>query len=237
MLSRKSNAPSFTHLKLVKNVVKYLKRHPGAGLKYKRSDNVCLELFVDSSWANAEKRKSMFGFLVTINGTAVAFRTKKQSMVALSSTEAEYIGLAESVKDLLFVLNLLEFLNVSIEKPVTVWNDNQGAVKIANDLSSVARTRHISMKYFFVQDHVEKGDIVVRFKPTDEMLADMMTKALGRVKFHQLKKKILDDQDEEGVVKMLRNGSEMTRENSNVDQFHDVVNGDMDSQGLDASDM
>ena len=165
-----------------------------------------LELFVDSSWANGPNRKSMFGFLVMLNDVPVSFRTKRQSIFALSTTEAEYIGLCEGIKELMFVWNMLKFLGVQVKEPLVVYNDNQGAINIGNDLSSVSRTKHIEMKYFFVQELVENGKITLKYIQTKDMLADILTKPLGKNAFSDLCRRIqhLDiRQDEEGVESLI----------------------------------
>ena len=83
-----------------------------------------------------------------------------------------------------------------------VYNDNQGAINIGRDLTSVSRTKHISMKYFFIQELVEKGQISLEYIRTDQMLADILTKPLGKSAFCKLRRSLLYSevrQDEEGV--------------------------------------
>ena len=203
VLSRYAKRPTITHLKMLKNILKYLKSCPDLGIRYRKGSKLELSLDVDSSWGNGPKRRSMFGYVISLNGSALKFRTKMQSITALSSTEAEYIGICAGVKELMFVRNMLEFLKVELEMPMKVYNDNQSAIKIGKDLSSVARTKHIEMRYFYVQQLVEKGLILLEYKQTDHMVADMMTKALGKNKFQKLRELLLDKenrQDEEGVV-------------------------------------
>ena len=190
-LSRHAQSPSVTHLVLLKRIVRYLKTCPDLGVKFHRTETMALELFVDSSWANGEKRKGIFGYAVLLNGSPVAYKTKQQSVVALSSTEAEYIGMCEAVKELMAVKNLLQFLEVKVKKPFTVYNDNQGALFIGKNLASVSRTRHVEMKYYFVQDLVEKKEIQLVYMKTTDMIADVFTKALGRVKFQEFREKLV----------------------------------------------
>ena len=202
VLSRHAKTPTTTHLRLLKHVARYLKGTSGLGLRFNRSKKMNLYLFVDSSWANGPARKSMFGFFVMLNGVPVSFRTKRQSIVALSTTEAEYIGMCEGVKELLFVRNMMNFLGFKISEPLMVYNDNQGAINIGRDLTSVSRTKHISMKYFFIQELVEKGQISLEYIRTDQMLADILTKPLGKSAFCKLRRSLLYSevrQDEEGV--------------------------------------
>ena len=129
-LSRVTNQATVTHLKLLKQVACYLKGTLDLGLTFRKSRKLNLEMQVDSSWANGENRKSIFGFLVNLNGTPVSYKTKQQSLVALSSTEAEYIGMSEGSKELLFVNNLLSFLKIKFKHPLNLYNDNQAALSI-----------------------------------------------------------------------------------------------------------
>ena len=88
------------------------------------------------------------------------FRTKLQSIVALSSTEAEFIGMSSAVRELSFVRNVFEFLGEKLNLPLKVFNDNQAALRIATSTGSVGRTKHIQLKQFHVQDMVKKGDFI-----------------------------------------------------------------------------
>ena len=192
-LSRMAKNPTITHLKLLKRVARYLKGSAGLGLEFKRAKEVELSLYVDSSWANSAGRKSIFGFTVLLNGTPVAFRSKQQSIVALSTTEAEYVGLCGAVRELLYVRNLLRFLGVRMKHPLRVMNDNQAALKIGENLSSVSRTKHIELKYFFVQDLVEEEKIKLEYVPTEDMVADIFTKALDKIKFRAFRDQMLTE--------------------------------------------
>jgi hypothetical protein len=100
--------------------------------------------------------------------------------------------MCDGVKELMYIRNLLKFLEIELKGPIEVFNDNQGALKIGNDLTSVSRTRHIEMKYYFVQKHVEKKRISLKYLRTDEMIANIMTKPLGNVKFDSLRKRMVN---------------------------------------------
>ena len=176
----------------MKGVVRYLKANPGFGLFFPRSTSkkIKFEMQVDASWGNSEKRKSVYGFLVQMNGATVSFRTKMQATVAQSTCEAEYVGIAEATKEFRFVRNLLKFLRVPFTTPV-VYNDNHAALKIGTELGSVRRCRHIEMKHFWIQDLVEKKELKLEYKPTSQLGADLMTKALGRVQFMNLRNQVV----------------------------------------------
>ena len=91
------------------------------------------------------------------------------------------MGLCGAVRELLYVRNLLRFLGVRMKHPLRVMNDNQAALKIDENLSSVSLTNHIELKFFFVQDLVEEEKIKLEYVPTEDMVADIFTKALDKI--------------------------------------------------------
>lgn len=192
-LSRKAKDPTETHFKLLKQVARYIKGTLNLGIFYERSKELVLSVHVDSSWAGGDGRKSVHGFVVSIGNAPLIFKTKLQSIVALSSTEAEYIGLSAAVKELCFVKNLFDFFNLKVRIPIEVFNDNQSALKIGRNMGSVGRTKHIQLRFFHVQDLVQKGLVDLKYERTDEMRADMLTKSLGSTKFVSFRDKLLQD--------------------------------------------
>ncbi len=185
-MSSFSEKPTTMQLKHLKRILRYLKENPSKKLYYKRG-NIEVSMSCDSSWRNAEDSRSVYGFLVKINGTPVVFRSKVQRGVAMSSSEAEYIGIAESLKELLFIKNIVEFMRVKIPLPMKVMNDNRAAIIVSKNLSSISKMKHLDARYHFVQDYVDSGMIDLVYKKTDELVADIMTKALGRVKFEMFR--------------------------------------------------
>ena len=127
-----------------------------------------------------------YGLVVKLNGNLVRWRTKAQKVVARSTSEAEFMGISEVVKEVLFLKNVMTFFDFEV-KNVRIWNDNQGALKMCNNLGAVRRTRHMEIKYFHIVDLVKNGTIEILYKATKELLADMLTKALARPQFEKLR--------------------------------------------------
>lgn len=145
----------------------------------------CLKVFCDADWAGDVKdRKSTSGVLMTINGTATVWQCKKQSCVSLSSSEAEFIALAEAAKDVKWLRNLFCELELLDAGPTAILEDNTGAIKWE---TSEKRAKHLDIKYHFVKDLVDSGEIDLKYCPTKDMLADIMTKSLPRPRFVNLK--------------------------------------------------
>ena len=114
----------------------------------------------------------------------VAWRSKKQKVVSLSSSEAQFYALAEAVKEIPFVIQNLAFLGVPVETPVTVYVDNIGAIFMSENPSSSSRTRHMSTRYFYVMDLQNDKVIIVKFIGSAENLANIATKNV-QVQVHE----------------------------------------------------
>ena len=137
-------------------------------------------LFSDSDWAgDKDNRRSVSGLALFVCGVLVAWRSKQQKTVALSSSEAEFVAASEAVKDVLFVVNVLESLGIEVEKPIIVRVDNMGAVFMSQNNSSGARTRHVDTRWHFVRELVEDKFIEVVFVKSEENKSDLFTKNLS----------------------------------------------------------
>jgi hypothetical protein len=145
---------------------------------YLNSIDWCPTAYADASYAQEPGRKSRSGFVFISSGAAISWLSKKQSVVAQSSSEAEYYSLSEAVKELLWERFLLTEIDLPLKKPHTVHEDNQSTIAIATNPISHKRVKHMDVKYFFLRDHLEKLDFGLVYCPTEEMIADIQTKAL-----------------------------------------------------------
>ncbi|KAF0712036.1 hypothetical protein As57867_004921, partial [Aphanomyces stellatus] len=160
-LSKHLSCYDESHWKQAKRVLRYLKGTISLCLKIDCSGQVGafqVEAFCDADCANSEARRSISGFLVMFVGCCLSARSRKQSMVTLSTAEAEYIALCDLVKELLWYIELLEELGCP-QGSIAVHCDNQSAIAIAKNPGHHERTKHISTKYHFVRDQVDKGRI------------------------------------------------------------------------------
>jgi hypothetical protein len=151
------------------------------GLTFSGSIGLVLETFSDADWGAGEDRKSVSGYIFLLAGAAICWQSRKQSTVALSSTEAEYIALVQAVKELLWILQLLDDLGImDVINRNIIYEDNQGAIALAKNPEYHARTKHIDIQYHFIGEHVEKGTINLKYCETAKMLADALTKPLSK---------------------------------------------------------
>jgi hypothetical protein len=116
---------------------------------------------------------------------AVTWSSKKQAIVALSSTEAEYVAQTHAAKELIWLRTIIGELNSPFENPTTLHCDNQGAIALAKDNKFHARTKHIDIRYHFIREAVEDGSINMQYIPTNENIADIFTKPLAKAKFER----------------------------------------------------
>ena len=139
-----------------------------------------------------ETRKAVTGYAFILNGGAVSWSSKQQEIVALSTTEAEYIAMTSTAKEALWFRALISELFGPITFPLTIYNDNQSAISLAHaDLGQYhARTKHIDIRYHFIRDKIQAGILDVIYCPTNEMAADILTKALPSFKFQPLVRKL-----------------------------------------------
>jgi hypothetical protein len=136
-----------------------------------------LNIWSDANWGGEEGRES--GFVVTIAGGTVSWSSKKQGSVALSTTESEYMALLHALKELIWLLRFLREIGYDISNQNVIYTDNQGAIALANNPEYHARTKHIDIQYHFVRNCVEDGTMRLEYCPTEDMVVDGSTKALG----------------------------------------------------------
>jgi hypothetical protein len=192
-------------------VFRYLQATPTHGIRFSGSDsnNGKLLGYSDADWASdIETRRSTSGYVFMLNGGCISWRSKKQRTVALSSTEAEYMALSEAVQEAVWLKAFVYELGEDTgNSGITVYEDNQGAIALAKNPEFHKRTKHIDIRYHFVREKVESGQVLLEYCPTQEMLADIMTKPIAAPQFDALRTKLgiqAAIESKRGVVKAPR---------------------------------
>jgi hypothetical protein len=187
-LSQYLDTPRTTHLNAVRRIFRYLSgtKRLKLILGGKVSNVVG---FSDADWASHMHRHSISGFAFFVGQGAVSWSAKKQPIITLSSTESEYVALTHSSKEIIWLHKLLKELSFiySLSLPTTLHCDNQGAIELSKDSKFHARTKHIDVHFHFVRQTVAQGHISIKYCPTDDMIADIFTKSLARVKFQKFR--------------------------------------------------
>uniref|UniRef100_A0A5S6QJX2 Reverse transcriptase Ty1/copia-type domain-containing protein n=1 Tax=Trichuris muris TaxID=70415 RepID=A0A5S6QJX2_TRIMR len=183
-LCRCMEHPTQRDWKAVKRVMRYLAGSPYRKLRFSANGSIKLSGFVDADWAGDQAdRKSTSGYAFKVGTSTVAWSSRKQSFVALSSTEAEYIAASEACRDLLWIRQVLEDIGIEQVEPTIVYEDNQGCIKMAQSERHTRRTKHIDIRYHQLRELQESGIIALTYCPSNEMPADMLTKPLTKDKF------------------------------------------------------
>lgn len=183
--SRFVTKPKESNLKDVKRMFRYIKGTVNDGIQYNsKAEKYLIEAYCDSDYAgDPESRKSTTGYIIFYAGGPIGWSSRKQSTVALSTTEAEYIAAAECCKELLYLKTLIEELTDK-ECKVELKVDNQSAIKLINNGIVNKRTKHIDVKYHFIHEQVKEKLISIEYCKTEVQYADIFTKALNFTKFH-----------------------------------------------------
>lgn len=170
------------HWIAAKHVLRYLKNTINLSLCYKRVDDN-LSGFVDADWGNSTTdRRSFTRLAFTLAGAAINWESRKQKTVALSSTEAEYMGLTDAAKEAIYIIGFLKELGFERMTNVTIYNDNRGARELAHNPVFHNRSKHIDIRCHFIREALQNHSIRLEYMPTEEMPADILTKGLGSKK-------------------------------------------------------
>jgi hypothetical protein len=189
VLSQFMSQPRQTHWIATKHVLRYLRGTVGYGLRYASSVDLSLQGYVD--WAgSAVDRKSTSGCCFTLGSAMVSWCSRKQSSVALSTTEAEYIALSVAVHEAVWLRKLLTDLFDHEMDPIIIHCDNQSCVKLSENPVFHDRSKHIEIKYHYIRDMVQRKAVHVQYLPTHEQIADIFTKPLAKTKFEYFRERL-----------------------------------------------
>ena len=191
VVSQFMNNPTEKHMTAVIRILRYLKMTPGKGLFFQRTTKKEIEIFSDADWAGSvTDRRSTSGYFSFVWGNLVTWRSKKQSVVARSSAEAEFRAMAQGICEGIWLNRLLEELRVPLKHPMVLYCDNQAAISIAKNPVHHDRTKHVEIDRHFIKEKIEEGVFKVSYTPTNCQTADILTKVLARVNFEDLTEKL-----------------------------------------------
>jgi hypothetical protein len=166
------------HWQAAIRVLRYLKGTREMSLTLGGTQPIALSGHGDADYANDPGRKSIMGYTFSLGSGAISWASRKQKVVALSSTESEYIAASEGAKDACWLRMLLHGLTVVVDTATPLHCDNNSAIALANDQSLHSRAKHIDVRYHHIRDCVEKKKVRLLRVATDDNTADTLTKAL-----------------------------------------------------------
>ncbi|GAB2291727.1 hypothetical protein Dimus_038172 [Dionaea muscipula] len=189
LLSRFMSNPGPDHWNALKWLLRYLNCTAASGLLFKKWTNeLDLVGYVDADFAgDRDGRKSTTAYCITVGGNCVSWKTQLQPLVALSTTEAEYVAITDIFKEGIWVQGLLKEINL-LRTCCTIFTDSQSALHLCKNPVHHERTKHIDVKYHFIRDSLVDGILEISKVPTEDNPADMGTKIVTVSKFkHCLK--------------------------------------------------
>ena len=199
ILCRYFSCPNQELWTAAKRVLRYLRGSAKLGLTFNGSmPGIGLELtpcYSDSNWANDKyDRKSTSGWVIKFAGCTVNWSSKKQSTVALSTAEAEYMAMSDAVQEIMWTRHMLSELKLEMKQPTILYCDNQAAISNAVDGKFHGRMKHIDIKLHFVREAVKNSVVNIKWISTMEQEADIFTKGLGGSQFNKLRGMIMSSE-------------------------------------------
>jgi hypothetical protein len=191
MVGRYQAAPKQIHLLVVKRIFIYFKGTMKYGLWYPRNQNFQLSVYSDVDWANCvDERKSTSGGALFLGDSLVAWLSKKQGSISLSTIEVEYIVVSTCCTQVLWMIQTLADLEVKYTAPIPIHCDNTGAMSVSKNPVFHSKTKHIPIKYQILREHVTNTVVYLSYIPSKDQIVDIFTKPLAKSQFEYLRQKL-----------------------------------------------
>ena len=190
VLSRYMSSPRVSHGAAIKQCLRYLRGTTSFGITFEKAESNATKLvgYSDSSHnVDPDDGRSTTGHIFYLGSSPITWCSQKQDTVALSSCEAEFMAGTEAARQAIWLQDLLqEIVGPSREKTV-IRIDNRSAIALTKNPVFHGRSKHIHTRYHFIRECVEKGLMTVEHIPRNEQKADILTKALGRLKYKEMR--------------------------------------------------
>ena len=184
-LSQRMSGPTNADRNLAKSVLRYLAGTITQGLQYAKHDQpIQLVCYSDSDWGSSDDRRSITGYccMLSERSTLISWCSKKQKTVSLSSCESEYYAICNTVCESLFLQQILSMILPTDIGPTLIFADNRGTIDLARNPVHHKRSKHISIKFHFIREHINSGNIILQYIPSNDNIADIFTHAVSRGK-------------------------------------------------------
>ena len=178
---RQAHNPAERHWRAVRKLIAYLNKTKDLGLVLVKDDDRKLSVYVHADHANKDNdRRSVSGVAVMVGGTVVNASSTTQHCLTLSTREAEYVAMAQGAKTALFTKAVLDFLQPQFaDETIDVFEDDQGAIAIAENPISGGRTKNIDVRYHFIRELLERKVLNIQYTESSNQHADILTKPRG----------------------------------------------------------
>ena len=191
-LSQYLSEPYQQHWVAAKHILKYLRGTSHYELRYLKSEELGILAYSNADWVSDQSDLcSTTGFCFYLNkeSSPISWKSKKEPPVALSTCESEYMALAKTTQESLYLIQLLNGMDPQQRyEPAKILGDNQGAIAVSKDTVNRQRGKHIDIKYHFIRDALHKKKTEIIYCPTTDMFADIMTKPMTKLKLERFKR-------------------------------------------------
>jgi len=186
-MSQYSANPSPDHLNKALHIVRYLMYTRNYEIVFDGNSDEGFMAYCDSDWASdPDDRKSHTGMIIQLAAAPICWVSHKQKTVALSSTEAEYMALSDSCRQLEWLRSLFNEIGIPIQS-LPLCGDNQGSIFLASNPIQERRTKHIDIRFHHIREKIENGNVELFYVQTEDNIADILTKNLALVKFKKFR--------------------------------------------------
>jgi hypothetical protein len=191
LIARFMEHPVETHLMAAKRIMRYIRGTTELGIWYKKGKQAELIAYSDSDYGgDMDDRKSTSGYVFMLGSGAVSWSSRKQPIVTLSTTEAEFIAAAHCVCQGIWLKRILECIGLEQNKCLSVFCDNSSTIKLSKNPVLHGRSKHIDIRFHFLRNLSCDGAIELVHCASQDQLADIMTKALKLDVFERLRSKL-----------------------------------------------
>ena len=195
LLGRHLQGSNKTHWQAGMQVLAYLKGTRNLGIMYGRSpdkDRMIMTGYSDADWGGDEATaRSTTGYIFSVCGGPINWSSKLQPTVAKSTAESEYMAASAAAQEAIYMRQLLEDLTFKQDGATVIYEDNTGAIALTENPVHHQRTKHINIRYHFIRERVESGEIKLIHVPSAEQLADILTKPLAKPQIMRLRGRVL----------------------------------------------
>jgi hypothetical protein len=188
MVGRYQVAPKPIHLLAVKRIFRYLKGTMNYGLWYPRNQNFQLSVYSDEDWANCmDERKSTSGGAFFLGDSLIAWLSKKQGSISLSTIEVEYIAAATCYTQVFWMIQTLAYVEVKYTASILIHCDNTSAISVSKNPVFHSKTKNIHIKYHFLREQVTNNVVSLHYIPSKDQIVDIFIKPLAKAQFEYLR--------------------------------------------------
>jgi hypothetical protein len=183
--------PRDEHWIAAKHVLRYICGTLNYGLRYTSSSDIQLHGFTNLDWAGSAKdKRSTSGMCFSLGSAMISWSSRKQKSIALNTAEVEYIAACEACTEAVWLRKVISGLFDQVPDSIVIYCDNQSCIRLFEHLVFHDRSKHIEIKYYFIRDKVQEGEVKLQYISTDEQVVNILTKPLSKIKFACLRDKL-----------------------------------------------